>query len=75
MNIGCRSKESYRLLWIQKTKRSDSTLRNSAVRYSIFCGSLFAPGQANEAVDLIHMKTSDCEASYKVSVVKKREPA
>ena len=28
-------------LFYLKTKRSDSTLRHSAVRYSIFCGSLF----------------------------------
>jgi hypothetical protein len=28
------------LFYNQKTERSDTTLRNSAVRYSIFCGSL-----------------------------------
>jgi hypothetical protein len=29
---------------LKKMERSDSTLRHSAVRYSIFCGSLFDPG-------------------------------
>ena len=32
-------------LFYKKIERSDSTLRHSAVRYSIFCGSLF-PGSA-----------------------------
>jgi len=41
MNIECRRKEFYRLLLIQKIERSDSILHDSAVRYSIFCGSLF----------------------------------
>jgi len=38
MNIECRRKVFY--LFYKKTERSDSTLQNSAVRYSIFCGSL-----------------------------------
>jgi hypothetical protein len=69
MNIECRSKEFYRFLWIQKTERSDSTLGNStrlsssqaAVRYSLFCGSLFNTGSAIEAPDLIAIETSICE--------------
>jgi hypothetical protein len=36
-------KEFYRFLLIQKTERSDSILHDSAVGYSIFCGSLFSP--------------------------------
>jgi hypothetical protein len=43
MNIEYRRKEFYRFLLIQKTERSDSILHDSAVRYSIFCGSLFNP--------------------------------
>ncbi|CAB1077976.1 hypothetical protein D1AOALGA4SA_5747 [Olavius algarvensis Delta 1 endosymbiont] len=27
-------------VYFKKTERSDSTLRHSAVRYSLFCGSL-----------------------------------
>jgi len=42
MNVEYRRKAFYRFLLIKKTERSDSTLRNSAVRYSIFCGSLFS---------------------------------
>jgi hypothetical protein len=42
MNIECRRNVFY--LFNKKMERSDSTLRNSAVRYSIFCGSLFNPG-------------------------------
>jgi hypothetical protein len=34
MNIECRRKGFYRFLLIQKTERSDSILRNSAVRFS-----------------------------------------
>jgi len=49
---------------MKKTERSDSILRNSAVRYSIFCGSLFNPGLAIEAVDLIVMETSTHGVSY-----------
>jgi hypothetical protein len=30
-----------RTVYFKKTEQSDSTLRHSAVRYSIFCGSLF----------------------------------
>jgi hypothetical protein len=41
-NVECRRKEFYRFLFIQGTERSDSILHDSAVRYSIFCGSLFS---------------------------------
>ena len=36
-------KEFYRFLSIQKTECNDSILHDSAVGYSIFCGSLFSP--------------------------------
>jgi len=29
--------------YFRKTERSETILRNSAVRYSLFCGSLFRP--------------------------------
>ena len=45
MNVECRRKEFYRFLLSKKTERSDSTLRHSAVRYSIFCGSQFNPSR------------------------------
>jgi hypothetical protein len=35
-----RSKVFYQYFFSKKTERSDSILRHSAVRYSIFCGSL-----------------------------------
>jgi len=38
-----RRKVFYRFLLNKKTEYSDSILRYSAVRYSIFCGSLFSP--------------------------------
>jgi hypothetical protein len=65
MNVECRRKEFYRFLLIQKTERNDSILHDStrlsssqaAVRYSIFCGSLFNPGSAIEAASLIIKKT------------------
>jgi hypothetical protein len=44
-NIECRRNVFY--LFYKKMERSDSTLRNSAVRYSIFCGSLFTHYVAN----------------------------
>jgi len=31
------------LVYFKKTEQSETTLRHSAVRYSIFCGSLFSP--------------------------------
>ncbi len=31
------------VFFIKMTEQSETTLRNSAVRYSIFCGSLFNP--------------------------------
>jgi len=39
-------KEFYRFLLIQKTERSDSIFHGSAVRYSIYCGSLYNPTTA-----------------------------
>jgi len=36
----------YSVYFKKKTEQSDSTLRHSAVRYSIFCGSLFRPPEA-----------------------------
>jgi hypothetical protein len=49
-NIECRMLNECILSIIKKTERSDSILRNSAVRYSIFCGSLF--NQARTAAAL-----------------------
>ncbi|CAB1076141.1 hypothetical protein D1AOALGA4SA_3939 [Olavius algarvensis Delta 1 endosymbiont] len=50
----------YSIYFIKKTEQSDSTLRHSAVRYSIFCGSLLmqfhtsaASGQKNGQSDQI----------------------
>jgi hypothetical protein len=54
MNIEYRRKAFYRSLLIKKAERSDSTLRNFAVRYSIFCSSLFS--LAAEAASLIIKK-------------------
>ena len=31
-------------IYLRKTEQSETILRNSAFRYSIFCGSLFSPG-------------------------------
>jgi hypothetical protein len=52
---------------------SETILRNSAVRYSLFdtaelvagCGSLFKPNPAIDTVDLIQIDTSTCGVSYK----------
>ena len=41
LNVECRMSKQCILSILKKTEQSDSTLRNSAVRYSIFCGSLF----------------------------------
>ena len=49
----------YSAYFIKKTERSDSILHDSAVRYSIFCGSLFSPaascqsGQFNQKKNCI----------------------
>jgi hypothetical protein len=42
----------------KKTEQSDSILRDSAVRYSIFCGSLFSPVAGRRRVSLIEDETS-----------------
>ena len=55
MNIECR--RNVFCLFYKKTERSDSILRNSAVRYSIFCGSLSKTDPAIEVKDLIQMHT------------------
>ena len=50
----------YSVYFMKMRERSDTTLRHSAVRYSIFCGSLFKSDPAIEAVDLykwIHRST------------------
>jgi hypothetical protein len=41
MNVECR--RDVFCLFKKKTERSETILRYSAVRYSIFCGSLFSP--------------------------------
>ncbi|CAB1076323.1 hypothetical protein D1AOALGA4SA_4120 [Olavius algarvensis Delta 1 endosymbiont] len=40
MNVECR-RNVFCLFYKKTTERSETTLRHSAVRYSIFCGSLF----------------------------------
>ncbi len=50
---------------LKKTERSETTLRYSAVQYSIFCGSLFKLDPATEAKDLAQMHTLIFEVSYK----------
>jgi len=35
-------------VYFKKKERSETILRNSAVRYSIFCGSLFNPGYRSQ---------------------------
>jgi len=54
----------YSVNFIKKTERSDTILRHSAVRHSIFCGSLFKPDPAIETVDLIQIDTSIYGVSY-----------
>jgi hypothetical protein len=61
-----RRKAFYRFLLIKKTERSDSTLRNSAVRYSVFCGSLFNPGHPSDPSN--HQKTEPFWRSFIRSV-------
>jgi len=39
----------YSVYYIKTTEQRETTLRYSAVRYSIFCGSLFKPDPAIEA--------------------------
>src|SRR5210317_506680 len=52
-----RRKAFYRFLLIKKTERSDSTLSNSAVRYSIFCGSLLSPAVGCQSDQVHHQET------------------
>ena len=54
MNIECRRNVFYP--FYKKIERSETTLRHSAVRYSIFCGSLFSP--PTKAASLIIKKPS-----------------
>ena len=54
----------YSVYFMKMKERSDTTLRNSVVRYSKFCGSLFKSDPAIEAVDLIQMDTSIYGVSY-----------
>ena len=42
-------------VYLKKIERSETTLRNSAVRDSIFCGSLFNPGHPSDPSN--HQKT------------------
>ena len=42
----------YSVYLIKKTEQSETTLRHSAVRYSIFCDSLFKPDPAVWAIFL-----------------------
>jgi hypothetical protein len=49
----------------KKTERSETALRNSAVRYSLFYGSPLKLGlSAIEAADLIALETSICGVLY-----------
>ncbi len=52
---------------LQKIERSDSTLRYSAVLYSIFCGSLFNTVQAIEALVRIQKETTTYGVSYEAA--------
>ena len=54
------SKECILSILEKKNEQSETILRDSVVRYSTFCGSLFNQGPAIEATDLIQMKTSTC---------------
>jgi hypothetical protein len=51
MNVECRRNVFY--LFYKKIERSETILRNSAVRYSLFCGSLLNQAEAIETVKLI----------------------
>ncbi len=64
----------YSVYFVKKTEQSESILRNSAVRYSTFCGSLFKPDPAIETVDLIQMDTSIYGVSYEVSETQVLKP-
>jgi hypothetical protein len=55
----------YSVDFIKMTEQSETTLRNSAVRYSKFCGSLFKPDPTIEAKDLVHMHTLIHQVSHK----------
>jgi hypothetical protein len=48
MNVEYRRKVFW--LFYKKTEHSETTLRNSAVRHSIFCGSLFRLGEVSYEV-------------------------
>ena len=50
--------------YFKKTEQSEFTLRNSAVRYSIFCGSQFNSILAIKPADSIEIESS----SYCVSI-------
>jgi hypothetical protein len=64
-NVEYRRKEFYRFLLIQKTEHSDSILHDSAVRYSIFCGSLFNPTATGLKIDQInHQETMPFWCSF-----------
>ena len=47
----------YSVYFIKKTEQSETILRNSAVRYSIFCGSLFKSDSAIETIDCFRNTT------------------
>jgi len=53
MNIECRRNE---FCLFKKTERSETTLQNSAVRYSLFCGSLFRPREVSFKVSGVREK-------------------
>ncbi len=38
-------------VYLKKTEQSETTLRHSAVRYSMFCGSLFRPFEVSYEVE------------------------
>jgi hypothetical protein len=73
MNIECRRNVFY--LFYGKIERSETILRYSAVRYSIFYGSLLNRGPAIEAADLIKVETFTCGASYKESEIQAQKPS
>jgi len=55
MNIECRRNVFY--LFYKKIERSETILRHSAVRYSIFCGSLFSLTTGCQSGQLNHQET------------------
>ena len=52
------------ILIYQGTKRSDSILRHSAVRYSIFFGSFFNPATVVETANVTQFEISTNRVSY-----------